>query len=237
MWACWATMRRDGGCATCSSRRGWTCPGCAWTPGWAPIAACCWSTRRPAGGRSCASRGLRPADLTLDDADRAYIQATRVLHLDGQFLPAAVQAARWAKEAGVKVCFDGNHPRPGLEELLPLVDWLVVAEAFPTGLYRQAGAGGCCPVAAGAGAGGRGRDAGGAGLPGVDGGQYSGRYRPARCRWWTRPGRAMRFTVGSSTPCCRAGRCAGGGVCQCGGSAQLPDAGWTARAAGAGGGG
>ncbi len=74
---------------------------------------------------------VRPTDLTLGDVDRAYIQSARVLHLDGQFLPAAIQAARWAREAGRKVCFDGNHPRPGLDELLPLVDWLVVAESFP----------------------------------------------------------------------------------------------------------
>lgn len=75
---------------------------------------------------------VHSTDLTLDAADCAYIQAARVLHLDGQFLPAAIQAARWASEAGVKVCFDGNHPRPGLDQLLPLVDWLVVAEPFPT---------------------------------------------------------------------------------------------------------
>jgi sulfofructose kinase len=81
---------------------------------------------------------VSPSALVLDDADRRYVQAARVLHLDGQFLPAAVQAARWAREAGVRVCLDGNHPRPGLEELLPLVDWLVVAEPFPqeaTGLH------------------------------------------------------------------------------------------------------
>jgi sulfofructose kinase len=91
------------------------------------------------GGRAilCQPR-VGAADLTLDDADRAYIQGARVLHLDGQFLPAAVQAARWAREAGVGVCFDGNHPRPGLEELLPLVDWLVVAEAFPLAYTGQA---------------------------------------------------------------------------------------------------
>ena len=76
-------------------------------------------------------RRVSPSDLTLDEADRAYIQAARALHLDGQFMPAAIQAARWAREAGVQVCYDGNHPRAGLEELLPLVDWLVVAEPFP----------------------------------------------------------------------------------------------------------
>jgi ribokinase len=73
---------------------------------------------------------VSPDDLVLDEADRTYIAASKVLHLDGQFMPAAVQAARWAKDSGVKVCFDGNHPRPGLDELLPLVDWLVVAETF-----------------------------------------------------------------------------------------------------------
>jgi sulfofructose kinase len=78
----------------------------------------------------CAARA-DPEALRLDDEDRAFLQAAGVLHLDGQFMPAAVQAARWARQAGVKVCFDGNHPRPGLEALLPLVDWLVVAEPFP----------------------------------------------------------------------------------------------------------
>lgn len=78
----------------------------------------------------CAARAGQEA-LQVDGADRAYVQAARALHLDGQFMPAAMQAARWAREAGVKVCFDGNHPRPGLETLLPLVDWLVVAEPFP----------------------------------------------------------------------------------------------------------
>lgn len=72
-------------------------------------------------------------DLALDDRDREYIQSARVLHLDGQFMPAAIQAARWAKQAGARVCYDGNHPRPRLEELLPLVDWLIVAESFAAG--------------------------------------------------------------------------------------------------------
>jgi sulfofructose kinase len=76
-------------------------------------------------------RRVGTGDLILDESDRAYVQGARVLHLDGQFMPAAIQAARWAREAGHHVCFDGNHPRPGLEELLPLVDWLVVAEPFP----------------------------------------------------------------------------------------------------------
>jgi len=76
-------------------------------------------------------RRVAPEDLVLDDLDRQLVQSSRVLHLDGQFMPAAIQAAKWAHEAGGKVCYDGNHPRPGLEQLLPLVDWLVVAAPFP----------------------------------------------------------------------------------------------------------
>ncbi|MFN2166027.1 MAG: carbohydrate kinase family protein [Anaerolineae bacterium] len=76
-------------------------------------------------------RRVSAGDLSLTGADRVAIQGARVLHLDGQFLPAAIQAARWMREAGGIVCFDGFHLRPGLDELLPLVDWLVVAESFP----------------------------------------------------------------------------------------------------------
>jgi sugar/nucleoside kinase (ribokinase family) len=76
-------------------------------------------------------RRVHPKDLVLSQTDRPYIQQARVLHLDGQFMPAALQAAHWMKQAGGIVCFDGNHNRPGLDELLPLVDWLVVSEGFP----------------------------------------------------------------------------------------------------------
>jgi sugar/nucleoside kinase (ribokinase family) len=37
---------------------------------------------------------VQPPALTLEEADRDYIQAARVLHLDGQFMPSAIQARR-----------------------------------------------------------------------------------------------------------------------------------------------
>lgn len=69
--------------------------------------------------------------LQLDEQDRRIIHSAKVLHLDGQFMPAAIEAAQWAREAGVQVCYDGNHPRPDLDKLIPHVSWLVVAEPFP----------------------------------------------------------------------------------------------------------
>jgi sulfofructose kinase len=70
-------------------------------------------------------------ELSLTDADRRYMAGARFLHLDGQFMAAAITAARWAQEAGVRVSFDANRPRPRLDELLPLVDVLVTSTSFP----------------------------------------------------------------------------------------------------------
>jgi sugar/nucleoside kinase (ribokinase family) len=70
-------------------------------------------------------------DLPLTDADRRYIAGAKFLHLDGQFMAAAITAAGWAREAGVRVSFDANRPRPRLDELLPLVDVLITSTSFP----------------------------------------------------------------------------------------------------------
>lgn len=76
-------------------------------------------------------------ELSLTDADRRYIAGARFLHLDGQFMAAGIAAARWAREAGVRVSFDANRPRPRLDELLPLVDVLVTSTSFPAAYTRH----------------------------------------------------------------------------------------------------
>ncbi len=74
----------------------------------------------------------RLPELPLSDAWRAAIRGARVLHLDGGFLPLALEAARAAREAGVLVSFDGGagEPWPGIESLLGSADLLVVARKF-----------------------------------------------------------------------------------------------------------
>ncbi|HEU5316126.1 MAG TPA: PfkB family carbohydrate kinase, partial [Chloroflexota bacterium] len=42
----------------------------------------------------------------------------------------ALTAARWVKEAGGEVCFDGTHFIPALWPLLPVVDYLIVSRFF-----------------------------------------------------------------------------------------------------------
>lgn len=72
---------------------------------------------------------LTPAELT-----REAVCAGRVLHLDGHEGDAALQAARWAKQAGVLVSMDAEEPTQHREELFPLTDILIVGQRFARAL-------------------------------------------------------------------------------------------------------
>jgi sugar/nucleoside kinase (ribokinase family) len=74
----------------------------------------------------------RLPELPLSDAWRAAIRNARALHLDGWYLPLALEAARAARDAGVLVSFDGSagELRPGVEALLEPADVSVVARKF-----------------------------------------------------------------------------------------------------------
>jgi sulfofructose kinase len=77
--------------------------------------------------------------VDLEAADRPYLTAARVLHLDGHHMSAAITAARWMHETvaptpvspQAMVVLDANRPRPRLNELLPWVDVLITNSHFP----------------------------------------------------------------------------------------------------------
>lgn len=70
--------------------------------------------------------------LQPDELRREWVTAARILHVDGFDTEAAIQAARWAYDAGVPVVADLDEEYNGIYELLPLVDYLVVSRDFPT---------------------------------------------------------------------------------------------------------
>ena len=71
-----------------------------------------------------------PSDLT-----RAAVTAGRILHLDGHDSEAALQAAKWAREAGIPVVIDIDQIYDSTTvELLALVDHLIAAEDFAQNL-------------------------------------------------------------------------------------------------------
>jgi len=76
--------------------------------------------------------------LRADDLDREYITSAEYLHLDGFHHDAALQSAKWMKEAGKKVVYDGGKTsgRVGdsTRKLMEYIDVLITGEGFAKGL-------------------------------------------------------------------------------------------------------
>ena len=68
---------------------------------------------------------IRPNDLKVSS-----LPIPRLVHLDGRDLEAALKLARWARRHKVTVSFDIGSVRNDISAILPLVDHLVVADAF-----------------------------------------------------------------------------------------------------------
>src|SRR6202041_346160 len=76
---------------------------------------------------------LRPEELQRD-----WVVDARVLHGDGHDTAAAAMAAGWAHEAGVPVVADLDELYPGVEELLPKLDYFVSSRDIPGRLTGEA---------------------------------------------------------------------------------------------------
>ena len=80
--------------------------------------------------RTCIwNKGTVP-ELQAEEINTLVIKNAKVLHLDGHHLTAAIKAASIAREYGVKVSLDAGGAYPGIEKLLPLVDFLIPSAEF-----------------------------------------------------------------------------------------------------------
>ena len=75
---------------------------------------------------------LRPEELR-----REWIVDSRALHVDGHDTAAAVAAAGWAREAGIPVIADLDELYPGIEALLPSLDYLITSRDIPGRLVGE----------------------------------------------------------------------------------------------------
>ncbi len=82
------------------------------------------------GRRTLIRDPVRPARLRPEDLSPPAVTCGRVLHLDGYEGPAAVQAARWAREAGIPVSLDAEEATECRDALFALTDILIVARRF-----------------------------------------------------------------------------------------------------------
>lgn len=60
----------------------------------------------------------------------AVLAGARAVHLDATDLPASKRVARLARKAGIPVVADLDAVYPGIESLLPLVDYLIASSDF-----------------------------------------------------------------------------------------------------------
>ncbi len=93
---------------------------------------------RATGQRTLFFRRPPAYEIAPEEIRREPLTAGRLLHVDGIDAPAALQAVRWAREAGMTVTMDGERIVPGIERVWPLVDLLVCNPRF---LASQAGTG------------------------------------------------------------------------------------------------
>jgi sulfofructose kinase len=85
---------------------------------------------RPTGERTIIwDRDPRLA-YSVEDLRSEWITQGQILHLDGHDQAASIQAARWARQAGMKTSLDIDKVQPGVEELLKLIDFAITSANF-----------------------------------------------------------------------------------------------------------
>lgn len=68
--------------------------------------------------------------VNADEVDREAVTSGQVLHLDGHDVAASIAAAKFAREAGVPTVLDIDNAYPGIEGLLPLIDFIICSNTF-----------------------------------------------------------------------------------------------------------
>jgi len=73
-----------------------------------------------------------------DEVDREMVTSGRVLHLDGHDVRASIKAAEYSRAAGIPTVLDIDNVYPGVEGLLPLIDFLITSSSFPERMTGEA---------------------------------------------------------------------------------------------------
>ena len=85
---------------------------------------------RETGSRTCVfDRGDLPT-LVLDEEQKQAVRDASLLMVDGNDLPAALEAAKLARENGTSVLYDAGGLYEGVEALVPYADYLIPSREF-----------------------------------------------------------------------------------------------------------
>lgn len=85
---------------------------------------------RKSGQRSIVTNPGCYQDIVVGEKEKKLLSSASYLHLDSYVVQVGIKAAQIARENSVQVSLDAGTLRPGVEELLPLVDILITSELF-----------------------------------------------------------------------------------------------------------
>ena len=139
--------------------------------------------------------------LTPQELDPEMIAKAQVLHLDGHFIQASLEAARMAKRHGVLISMDGERIFPETKELVSLCDVVVGCHDFAQRLTGKTDPQDALRALAALGPAWAGRTMGAEGAELLAAGRLY-RQPPFKCGLWTPPARGMFFTAVWCTPSC-----------------------------------
>ncbi len=77
------------------------------------------------------------APLKADEVDLSQISHAKIVHTDGLFMEASIEACKTANEAGVPVVLDGGTLREGMLDIARLADHVIVSEPFARSLVGK----------------------------------------------------------------------------------------------------
>ena len=88
----------------------------------------------PSGRRTialCRKLALKPRDIVT-----SKLPIPKIVHLDGRDLDACLKLARWGRRVGAVIAFDVGSVRNDVSPIFPLVDHLIVSDAYALGFTR-----------------------------------------------------------------------------------------------------
>jgi sugar/nucleoside kinase (ribokinase family) len=90
------------------------------------------------GGRSVISINATKSQVDSQAINQDILTSVNIVLVDGHQIPASQEIAQIAKSKNIPIVLDGGSWKPGLEEILPFIEWAVCSDNFhPPNCYNS----------------------------------------------------------------------------------------------------
>lgn len=90
------------------------------------------------GGRSVISINATKSQVDSQAIDQDILTSVNIVLIDGHQLAASTEIAQIAQSKNIPIVLDGGSWKPGLEEILPFIEWAVCSDNFhPPNCYNS----------------------------------------------------------------------------------------------------